>query len=154
SIHDIVYRYKKTHKTFATFGDKVAVQLNDTHPAIAIAELMRVFLDEERIPWDEAWKQTVASFGYTNHTLLPEALEQWPVSLFERLLPRHLEIIYEINRRFLREVMSDHPRDDRRLARMSLIAEGAERHVRMAHLAVVGSHSINGVAKLHTDLVK
>src|SRR4029079_3142874 len=126
SIHDIVYRFKKTHKSFANFGEKSSAQLNATRPAIAIAELMRVFLDEERIAWDEAWKQTVASFGYTNHTLLPEALERWPVALFERLLPRHLDIIYEITRRFLREVMSDHPRDGGRLARMSIIEEGSE----------------------------
>src|SRR6185295_5533496 len=129
-------------------------QLNDTHPAIAIAELMRVLVDEHDLGWDDAWKQTVAAFGYTNHTLLPEALERWPVSLFERLLPRHLELIYEINRRFLREVMCESPHDTDRLARMSLIEEGHERRVRMAHLAVVGSHSINGVAKLHSDLVK
>jgi starch phosphorylase len=153
SIHDIVYRYKKSHDSFARFSDKVAIQLNDTHPAIAIAELMRVLVDEEDLPWDEAWKQTVACFGYTNHTLLPEALERWPVSLFERLLPRHLEIIYEINRRFLREVMTEHPQDGH-VARMSLIEEGPERRVRMAHLAVVGSHSINGVARLHSELVK
>jgi starch phosphorylase len=154
SIHDIVYRYKKTHNDFSKFSDKVAIQLNDTHPAIAIAELMRVLIDEHRVGWDEAWRQTVGAFGYTNHTLLPEALERWPVTIFERLLPRHLEVIYEINRRFLRQVMSAHPQDDDRLRRMSIIDEGAERHVRMAHLAVVGSHSVNGVAKLHTELVK
>jgi starch phosphorylase len=154
SIHDIVYRYKKTHVDFSKFADKVAIQLNDTHPAIAIAELMRVLMDEYRITWDEAWTQTVGAFGYTNHTLLPEALERWPVPIFQRLLPRHLEIIYEINRRFLREVMSAHPHDDDRLRRMSIIEEGGDRYVRMAHLAVVGSHSINGVAKLHTELVK
>jgi glycogen phosphorylase len=154
SIHDIVYRFKKTHPSFSTFSDKVAIQLNDTHPAIAIAELMRVFMDEHDVPWDEAWKQTVATFGYTNHTLLPEALERWPVGLFERLLPRHLEIIYEINRRFLRQVMDWMPHDQGRVARMSLIEEGTERRVRMAHLAVVGSHSVNGVAKLHTELIE
>ncbi len=154
SIHDIVYRFKKTHPSFATFSDKVAIQLNDTHPAIAIAELMRVFMDEYDVPWDEAWKQTVATFGYTNHTLLPEALERWPVGLFERLLPRHLEIIYEVNRRFLRQVMDWMPHDQERVARMSLIEEGTERRVRMAHLAVVGSHSVNGVAKLHTELIE
>jgi starch phosphorylase len=154
SIHDIVNRYKKTHPSFDQFSAKVAIQLNDTHPAIAIAELMRVLIDEERLPWDKAWKQTVGAFGYTNHTLLPEALERWPVSVFERLLPRHLEIIYEINRHFLREVMDEHPHDLARIARMSLIEEGQERRVRMAHLAVVGSHSINGVARLHSDLVK
>lgn len=154
SIHDIVYRYKKTHPSFEQFAEKTAIQLNDTHPAIAIAELMRVFLDEEGLSWDAAWKQTVGAFGYTNHTLLPEALERWPVALFERLLPRHLEVIFEINRRFLREVMDAYPYDHHRIARMSIIEEGPERKVRMAHLAVVGSHSINGVAKLHSDLVK
>ncbi len=154
SIHDIVYRYKKTHADFSRFSDKVAIQLNDTHPAIAIAELMRVLVDEHGVGWDEAWKQTGATFGYTNHTLLPEALERWPVSLFGRLLPRHLEIIYEINRRFLRHVMDAYPYDLGRVARMSIIEEGAEQHVRMANLAVVGSHSVNGVAKLHTELVK
>jgi len=154
SIQDIVRRYKKTHTSFAKLADKVAIQLNDTHPAVAIAELMRVLCDDNAVPWDLAWKQTVAAFGYTNHTLLPEALERWPVALFGRLLPRHLEIVYEINRRFLREVMDDFPRDEARLARMSLIEEGPERRVRMANLAVVGSHSVNGVAKLHTELIK
>jgi starch phosphorylase len=154
SIHDIVYRYRKTHQDFSRFSEKVAIQLNDTHPAIAIAELMRVLVDEQAVSWDEAWKQTGAAFGYTNHTLLPEALERWPVSLFGRLLPRHLEIVYEINRRFLRSVMDAYPYDVAKLARMSIIEEGAEQHVRMAHLAVVGSHSVNGVAKLHTELVK
>jgi starch phosphorylase len=154
SIQDIVRRYRKRHETFDHFAEKAAIQLNDTHPAIAIAELMRILVDEYGVGWDEAWEQTVGAFGYTNHTLLPEALEKWPVSLFERLLPRHLEIIYEINRRFLREVMNTFLNDDDRVRRMSLIEEGPERRVRMAHLAVVGSHSVNGVAKLHTDLVK
>ncbi len=154
SIHDIVYRYRKTHATFANFADKVAIQLNDTHPAVAIAELMRVLVDDHDVPWAEAWQQTVGTFGYTNHTLLPEALERWPVGLFEKLLPRHLEIIYEINRHFLRTVMDAYPQDPGRVARMSIIEEGRERRVRMAHLAVVGSHSINGVAKLHTDLIE
>jgi glycogen phosphorylase len=154
SIHDIVWRYKKTHDDFAGFSNKVAIQLNDTHPAIAIAELMRVLVDEHDVEWDLAWRETTLTFGYTNHTLLPEALERWPVSLFQRLLPRHLEIIFEINRRFLRHVMDAYPHDLARVARMSLIEEGADKRVRMAHLAVVGSHSVNGVAKLHTDLIK
>jgi glycogen phosphorylase len=154
SIHDIVWRYKKTHEGFDGFADKVAIQLNDTHPAIAIAELMRVLVDEHDVPWTTAWKQTVGTFGYTNHTLLPEALERWPVPLFQRLLPRHLEIIFEINRRFLREVMDAFPHDLARVPRMSIIEEGPEQRVRMAHLAVVGSHSVNGVAKLHSDLVR
>ena len=154
SIHDIVWRYLKTHADFTKFADKVAIQLNDTHPAIAIAELMRVLIDDHGVAWPLAWKQTVGAFGYTNHTLLPEALERWPVTLFERLLPRHLEIIYEINRHFLREVLDAFPHDQERIVRMSLIEEGPERRVRMAHLAVVGSHSINGVAKLHSDLLR
>ncbi len=154
SIHDIVSRHTKTHEDFSNFGELVAMQLNDTHPAIAIAELMRVLVDEHALTWDAAWKQTVAAFGYTNHTLMPEALERWPAGLFSRLLPRHMEIINEINRRFLREVTVAFPYDQRRAARMSIFEEGPERMVRMAHLAVVGSHSVNGVAKLHTELIK
>jgi len=154
SIHDIVRRHKHNHPSFDNFAEKVAIQLNDTHPAIGIAELMRVLIDEEGLTWNIAWKHTVAAFGYTNHTLLPEALERWPVSIFKRLLPRHLEIIYEINRRFLRQVMDAFPQDDARLARMSIIEEGGEPRVRMAHLAVVGSHSVNGVAKLHSELLQ
>lgn len=154
SLADIMRRYLKTHADFVQFPDKAAIQLNDTHPAIAIAELMRVLVDEKRVPWDEAWDITQKTFGYTNHTLLAEALEKWPVSLFERLLPRHLHIIYEINQRFLRQVQIRYPFDHERLARMSLIEEGREKMVRMAHLAVVGSHSINGVADLHTRLLK
>lgn len=154
SIHDIVWRHLKTNEDFTNLGDMVAMQLNDTHPAIAIAELMRVLVDEQSVTWDAAWKQTVAAFGYTNHTLMPEALERWPANLFARLLPRHLEIIHEINRRFLREVTVAFPYDQGRAARMSIFEEGPERMVRMAHLAVVGSHSINGVAKLHTELLK
>ncbi len=152
SIHDIVWRYTKQHKGFTNFSDHVAIQLNDTHPAIAIAELMRVLVDEHGVEWTEAWRETVATLGYTNHTLLPEALERWPVALFARLLPRHLEIIQEVNRRFLREVMAAFPHDHERIARMSIVSEAGE--VRMAHLAVVGSHSVNGVAQLHTDLIK
>jgi glycogen phosphorylase len=154
SLADIMRRYLKTHADFVQFPNKVAIQLNDTHPAIAVSELMRVLIDEKRIPWDEAWATTVAVFGYTNHTLLAEALERWPVSLFARLLPRHLEIIYEINQRFLRQVQIQYPYDEAKLSRMSLIEEGPEKQVRMAHLAVVGSHSINGVAELHTNLLK
>jgi glycogen phosphorylase len=154
SLADIVRRYLKGHGDFRAFPDKVAVQLNDTHPAVAIAELMRILVDEKQVPWDEAWNVTVATFAYTNHTLLAEALEMWPVSFFERLLPRHLEIIYEVNQRFLRQVQIRHPFDTGKLQRVSLIEEGAEKKVRMAHLAVVGSHSINGVAALHTELLK
>ncbi|MEW5738359.1 MAG: glycogen/starch/alpha-glucan phosphorylase [Myxococcota bacterium] len=154
SIADIMRRYLKSHSDFVNFPKKVAIQLNDTHPAIAIAELMRVLVDEKRIPWDEAWSITQATFGYTNHTLLPEALEKWPVGLFERLLPRHLQIIYEVNQRHLRQVQIQWPFDQERQARMSLIEEGRERMVRMAYLAVIGSHSVNGVAALHSKLLK
>ena len=154
SIADIIRRYLKTHHDFSKFSSRVAVQLNDTHPAIAIAELMRVLMDEQRVTWEEAWNITVQTFGYTNHTLLSEALERWPVSLLQRLLPRHLQIIYEANHRFLRQVQIRHPFDDERLSRLSLVEEGPEKHVRMTHLAVVGSHSVNGVAQLHTELLK
>ena len=154
SIADIMRRYLKTHSDFVQFPNKVAIQLNDTHPAIAVSELMRVLMDEKRIPWDEAWEITTRTFGYTNHTLLAEALEKWPVPLFERLLPRHLQIIYEINQRFLRQVQIRWPFDHERMARMSLIEEGKEKQVRMAHLAVVGAHSVNGVAALHSHLLK
>ncbi len=154
SIHDIVRRYKKNHSDFKQFAQKVAIQLNDTHPAIAVAELMRVFLDEEHLSWDEAWAITEQTFGYTNHTLLPEALERWPLAMFERLLPRHLEIIYEINHRFLLRVHIAFPGDYEMQRRVSIIDESGERYVRMAHLAVIGSHSVNGVAAIHSDLVK
>ena len=154
AVADIVRRYKKTHADFDAFAEKNAIQLNDTHPAIAVAELMRVLVDQERVPWDRAWEITVATLGYTNHTLLAEALEKWPVAMFERLLPRHLGIIYELNRRFVRSVMARFPGDDARIRRMSIIEEGAEKRVCMAHLAVAGSHAVNGVAALHTDLLK
>ena len=154
SLADIIRRYLRRHDDFRSFPDKVAIQLNDTHPAVAIAELMRILVDEKQVPWDEAWDVTVGTFAYTNHTLLAEALEMWPVGFFERILPRHLEIIYEINQRFLRQVQIRHPLDNERLRRLSLIEEGPEKKVRMAHLAVLGSHSINGVAELHTELLK
>ena len=133
---------------------RFALQLNDTHPSIGVAELMRLLVDERQLDWDEAWAITVASFGYTNHTLLPEALETWPLAMFAESLPRHLEIIYEINRRFLDEVRAKFPGDDARLRRMSLIGEDNGKSVRMAHLATVGSHAINGVAALHSELLK
>jgi len=154
SLQDIIYRYKKTHTTFDAFPDKVAVQLNDTHPAIGVAELMRLLVDEEGLPWEKAWDITVRTMGYTNHTVLPEALERWSVSLMEKVLPRHLQIIYEINRRFLEEVKAKFPNDNDLLRRVSIIEEGPERMVRMAYLAIVGSHSVNGVAALHTDILK
>jgi starch phosphorylase len=133
---------------------RFALQLNDTHPSIGVAELMRLLVDERQIDWDAAWEITVATFGYTNHTLLPEALEKWPLAMFAESLPRHLEIIYEINRRFLDEVRAKFPGDDDRLRRMSIIGEDGGKSVRMAHLATVGSHAINGVAALHSELLK
>src|SRR5262249_28283039 len=145
SVQDIVRRYCLTHRTFDAFPDKVAIQLNDTHPSIAIAELMRIFIDEHRLEWDPAWDLTVRTCAYTNHTILAEALEKWPVALFQKLLPRHLEIIYEINARFLRGVRNQHPFDLERLERMSIIQELPQRQVRMAHLAIVGAHTVNGV---------
>lgn len=154
SISDILRRYFHAHKQLGPLASKVAIQLNDTHPAIAVAEMMRVLLDEHHLEWDKAWRITQDTLAYTNHTLLPEALERWPVDLFERLLPRHLQLIYEINHRFLRRVHVFAPGDEARKMRMSLIEEGPTRQIRMAHLAVVGSHSVNGVAQLHSELVK
>jgi len=154
TLQDMIRRYKKTQRNFDKFTDKVTMQLNDTHPAIAIPELMRLLVDQEGLGWDESWEITVKTFGYTNHTILPEALEKWPVSLMEQVLPRHLQIIYEINRRFLDEVSRRYPNDTERLRLMSLIEEGKEKKVCMAHLAIVGSHSVNGVATLHTELLK
>ena len=158
SLHDIVRRHLVAHKSLDDFADKIAIQLNDTHPAVAIPELMRIFVDEHQLPWDKAWELTVATFGYTNHTLLSEALETWPVEIFGKLLPRHLAIILEINRRFLRQVMNRFPYDEQRISRMSLVDEGdgqlSSKRIRMAYLAVVGSHSVNGVAALHTQLLQ
>jgi glycogen phosphorylase len=154
TLQDVIRRYKKAHPDFSRFPDKVAIQLNDTHPAIAIPELMRILMDLNGLSWDDSWRITTATFGYTNHTILPEALEKWPVSMIETLLPRHMQIIYEINQRFLNDITKKYPGDSERLRRMSLIEEGSERMVRMAHLAVVGSHSVNGVAELHTSLIK
>lgn len=154
SIRDIMRRYFATHDSLDLFPDKVAIQLNDTHPALAVAELMRTLLDENDMSWDQAWQITEAVLGYTNHTLLPEALEKWPVPLLEHVLPRHLQLIYEINRRFLQKVSERWPNNDDRLQHMSIIEESDPKQVRMAHLCIVGSHSVNGVAKLHSDLVK
>ena len=134
--------------------NRVAIQLNDTHPSIAVAELMRLLIDERDFEWDEAWRITVATMGYTNHTLLPEALETWPLAMFAQFLPRHLQIIYEINSRFLDEVRARFPGDEARVRRMSLIGEDGAKSIRMAHLATVGSHAINGVAAMHSELVK
>ncbi|MDD5180553.1 MAG: glycogen/starch/alpha-glucan phosphorylase, partial [Gallionellaceae bacterium] len=154
SLQDIFYRYEKHHDDFDALPDKVAIQMNDTHPSIAIAELMRVLVDEHHLEWGKAWDITTRTFAYTNHTLMPEALETWPVALFESVLPRHLQIIYEINHRFLRDVMHRYPGDNEILRRMSIIDETGGRRVRMAHLAIVGSHKVNGVAQIHTELMK
>ena len=154
TIHDVIYRFKKMHTNLRELPDKVAIQLNDTHPAMAIPELMRVLMDLEGLSWDEAWEITVQTVAYTNHTILPEALEKWPVWFFEHILPRHLLIIYEINERFLDEVRKRFPGDKARVERMSIIEEHWERKVRMANLAIVGSHSVNGVAALHSEILK
>nr|WP_321464934.1 glycogen/starch/alpha-glucan phosphorylase [uncultured Desulfobulbus sp.] len=154
TFQDILRRYRKENETFHDFSNQVAVQLNDTHPAIAIPELMRLLMDIEGLGWEQAWDISVRTFAYTNHTLMPEALETWPVDMLGRVLPRHLEIIYEINRRFLEEVAIRYPGNTRKIQEMSLIAEGPVRRVRMANLAIVGSHSVNGVAALHTELLK
>ena len=155
SLQDILDYWVNTHDgNFENFADKNVFQLNDTHPTVAVAELMRLLMDEHQLGWDKAWQITTKTMAYTNHTLLPEALERWPVNLFGRLLPRILEIIYEINARFLREVANHWPGDKARLARMSIIEEGAQQQVRMAHLAIIGSFSVNGVAALHSELLK
>ncbi|MDP1826999.1 MAG: glycogen/starch/alpha-glucan phosphorylase [Archangium sp.] len=162
TIQDILRRYKKQARLhdkpgtplFQRFAERNAVQLNDTHPALVVPELMRVLLDVEGLDWDTAWDLTVKTCGYTNHTVMPEALERWQVSLMARVLPRHMELIYEINRRFLDEVRERFPGDDARCRRMSIIEEGGEPRVRMANLAIVGSHSVNGVAALHTQILK
>ncbi|MCX5678249.1 MAG: glycogen/starch/alpha-glucan phosphorylase [Candidatus Omnitrophica bacterium] len=154
SLADILRRFKMENSDLLKFPEKAAIQLNDTHPAIAIPELMRKLIDEESIDWDKAWDITVRTFAYTNHTIMPEALECWPVSLLETLLPRHLQIIYEINARFLQDVAIKFPGDNDRLRRMSIIEEGDTRKVRMGNLCVIGSHSVNGVSELHTELLK
>jgi glycogen phosphorylase len=176
TLQDIIRRYRKTRsrqkaedaskssaprgrenaslRLFELFPEEVAIQLNDTHPAVAIPELMRLLVDGEGLGWDEAWEITVKTFGYTNHTILPEALEKWPVGLFEKVLPRHLEIIYEINRRFLDDLAHRHPGDVDRMRRTSIIEEGGEKRIRMAQLAIIGSHSVNGVSELHSGLLR
>ncbi len=153
SLHDILRRFKVDHNDYSVFTEKIAIQLNDTHPAVSIAEMMRIFLDDEGMSWDQAWAIVNKVFAYTNHTLLPEALEKWSVSLFERLLPRHLEIIFEINTRFLRQVSMRWPGDESKLRDMSIIEEGGDKNIRMAFLSIVGSHSVNGVAALHSELL-
>ena len=154
SLQDILRRFKSDGNRWHEFPGKVFMQLNVTHPPLGIPELMRLLMDQEGLGWDQAWEITTQSTGYTNHTILPEALEKWPVSMLERLLPRHLQIIYEINARFMRDVASRYPLDGERLRRMSIIEEGAEKNIRMAHLAIVGSCSVNGVARLHSELLR
>mgnify|MGYP000322832796 CR=1 FL=1 len=154
TFQDIMRRFKKNNETFDKFPDRVAVQLNDTHPAIAIPELMRILLDLEGLNWEKAWDICTRTFAYTNHTLMPEALERWSVDMIGKVLPRHLQIIYEINQRFLDQVSQHYPGDLGKIGRMSIIEEGYPKKVRMAYLAIVGSHSVNGVAALHTQLLK
>ena len=154
SLQDMIRIMSRQKLSLERFHEKFVIQLNDTHPAVAVAELMRILIDEHGMTWDKAWNITIKTFAYTNHTLLPEALERWPISLFGELLPRHLEIIYEINSRFLDDVRIKFPEDDSRIERMSIIDEHGERYVRMAHLACVGSQAINGVAALHSELMK
>ncbi|MFA6240436.1 MAG: glycogen/starch/alpha-glucan phosphorylase [Candidatus Hydrogenedentales bacterium] len=154
AVRDIVRDYLEDYTTFDAFPSKVAMQLNDTHPALSVAELMRTLVDDHGLPWASAWDITRQTFNYTNHTLLPQALGKWPVPMFEKLLPRHLQIIYEINRRFLESVQASTPDDVDRIRRMSIIEEGEHRFVRLAHLAMVGSRTVNGVSRLHGDLIK
>lgn len=154
SLYDIVRRFKKTKRAWFEFPDQIAIQLNDTHPTLAIVELQRILVDQEGLEWDEAWKIVVSTFGYTNHTVLPEALEKWSVPLMEHLLPRHLQIIYDINLFFLQDVEKKFPNDRELLARVSIIEESRPKMVRMAYLAIIGSHKVNGVAELHSDLIK
>jgi starch phosphorylase len=154
SLQDILRRFLKYHTKIEELPDKVAIQLNDTHPSIAIAELMRILIDLHHLEWDRAWDITRRTFSYTNHTLMPEALETWPVKLFEEILPRHLQIIYEINQRFLDDVRRRNPGDADLVRRMSIVDETGVRRFRMAHLAIIGSHRVNGVSQIHTDLMK
>ncbi|WP_267384356.1 glycogen/starch/alpha-glucan phosphorylase [Cyanobacterium sp. uoEpiScrs1] len=154
SLQDLIRIHLRTHKSLDDFHEKVAVQLNDTHPAVSVAELMRLLVDKHNYPWEKAWDITQKTLAYTNHTLLPEALERWPAGLFASLLPRHLEIIYEINHRFLEDVRTWFPGDEQLISSLSLVEEREEKLIRMANLACVGSHAINGVAALHTELLK
>ena len=154
SLADLVRRFRQNNDNWNLLPEKVAIQLNDTHPTMSVPELMRILLDEAHLPWDQAWDLTQKTLGYTNHTLLPEALEKWPIAWFELLLPRQLEIIYEINRRLLDDVRARFPGDEGKVERVSLIEEGPTRHVRMANMAIVGSHSTNGVAEIHSRLLR
>jgi glycogen/starch/alpha-glucan phosphorylase-like protein len=154
SLTDLARRFQHDHSDWSKFPDKIALQLNDTHPTLAVPELMRILLDDAHQEWDQAWDITQRTLAYTNHTLLPEALEKWPLHYFQQMLPRHLEIIFEINRRFLDDVRRRYPGDEARVGRVSLIEEGPEQKVRMANLAIVGSHSTNGVAAIHSELLR
>jgi len=154
SLSDIIRRYKKAHTSFDTFSDKVAIQLNDTHPALAIVELMRILIDLEKVSWDKAWEITTNTFAFTNHTILPEAMEKWSIDLFRRVLPRHLDIIFQINQQFMNQVQERYHGDMGKMNRMSLIEENHTKYIRMAHLSIIGSHSINGVAELHSSILK
>jgi starch phosphorylase len=154
SLADIVRRFRRSNADWAGLPEKIALQMNDTHPTLAVPELMRILLDEARLGWEQAWDITLQALAYTNHTLLPEALEKWPLEWFEAVIPRHLEIVFEINRRLLDDVRGRFPGDDGRVARMSLVEEGPTRHIRMANLAIVGSHSTNGVAAIHSELLR
>jgi glycogen phosphorylase len=154
TLQDIVRRFKKTGKAWGQFHEQVAIQLNDTHPTLSIVELQRVLVDVEGLSWDEAWSIVQKTFAFTNHTVLPEAMEKWNVPMMESLLPRHMAIIYDINLFFLQAVEKQHPGDRELLARLSIIEEGYPKHVRMAHLAVVACHTVNGVAAIHSSLIK
>jgi starch phosphorylase len=154
SLFDIVRRFKKTNRAWSEFPDQVAIQLNDTHPTLAIVELQRILIDQEGLEWDEAWNIVTNTFGYTNHTVLPEALEKWSVPLMQNLLPRHMQIIFDINLYFLQTVEKKLPKDRDLLSRVSIIEESHPKMVRMAHIAVIGSHKVNGVAELHSDLIQ
>jgi starch phosphorylase len=153
-LADIIRRFKKTGKKWIEFPNQVAIQLNDTHPTLGIAELQRILVDEERIDWDLAWDIVTKTYSYTNHTVLPEALEKWPVPMMQDLLPRHMMIIFAINLYFLQRVEKQYPGNREKLQRMSIIEEGNPQNIRMAYLAVVGSHCVNGVAALHSELVQ
>src|SRR5689334_5382300 len=154
SLADLIRRFRRGNADWRTLPDKAAIQLNDTHPSLAVPELMRILIDEAGLGWDEAWDITRRTLAYTNHTLLPEALEKWPLRWFEAMLPRHLEIVFEINRRLIDEVRARFPGDEGRVERISLVEDGGERRVRMANLAIVGTHSTNGVAAIHSRLLR
>ena len=154
SLADLIRRFRRSNTDWNKLPEKAAIQLNDTHPSMAVPELMRILLDEAHLEWDQAWDITQKTLAYTNHTLLPEALEKWPVAWFEMLQPRLLEIIFEINRRLLDDVRARFAGDEGRVERMSLVEEGTVRKIRMANLAIVGSHSTNGVAAIHSELLR